>query len=114
MLRDKEMVVNGLTYVVSGFNTVSLIKIEAEGDVVIPESIMYNGNEYAVTSIGSLENGIFMTGNILYYVPIIYLSRITSISIPKTVEFIWDFAFDCSSTIKEFIVDEEAIRYSVY
>lgn len=106
MLRDRAIVIDGFHYVIDTYNTVCLTKIEAEGDVVIPESINYQGREYTVASIGSIEKGIFMPGNILYYIPLIYKSKITSVSIPATVEFIWDFAFDGSGTIEKFIVDE--------
>lgn len=107
LIRDNTIIVGNNHYIINGYNTVSLTKIEAEGNVVIPESINYKGREYKVVSIGIFENGLFKPGNILKYNTTNYSSKITSISIPKTVEFIWDYAFDYSASIKEFIVDRD-------
>ena len=108
MLRKGEIVVDGNSYVINGYNTVCLTKIRAEGDIIVPESIKYKGREYTVVAIGGFENGVFLSGNILYYVPLIYKSFITSIHIPSTVRFIWDYAFDGSNTIQSFGVDEDS------
>ena len=56
---------------------------EYTGDVVIPESVAYNGKTYSVTSIGDYA----------FY----FCSRLTSIEIPNSVTSIGDYAFyDCS------------------
>ena len=110
MLRESIIKIDGLSYVVNGFYTVCLVKIEAEGDVVIPETITYKGDTYTVNSIGAYveEYGIFKAGGVIYYYTNPYGSiNVTSISIPKSVRFIWDSAFDTCINIKEFKVDAD-------
>lgn len=110
ILRNNIIEIDGLSYVVNGFYTVCLIKIEAEGDVVIPETITYNGDTYTVNSIGAYaeEYRVFKAGSVIFYYTNPYKSiNVTSISIPKTVCFIWDSAFDTCINIREFIVDED-------
>lgn len=73
-------VVDGISYKVTGNNTVEVTKnIEYTGDIVIPNSVIYDNKEYNVTSIGErafeLCNGI------------------TSINIPESVTNIEDWAF---------------------
>lgn len=110
LLRDEIIVKDGLSYVLVGFNTVSLTKIEAEGDIVIPETINYNGTELTVRYIGKYDesNKMMTPGSITEYDQKAgYHVDITSIYIPKTVEFIWDFAFDYCYSIKSFTVHED-------
>ena len=109
LLRDQIIEVDGLSYVLVGFNTVCQTKIEAEGNIVIPESITFNGSVLTVKYIGKYDekNRIFIPGSVIYYDK---NTRehidVTSISIPKTVEFIWDFSFDYCYTIESYFVDE--------
>ncbi len=110
MVRDDIIEKDGLSYVLIGFNTVSLIKIEAEGKIAIPNSINHNGTNLAVACIGNYdaENGIFIAGSIIEYIS---TTRehvdVTEVSIPDTVKFIWDFAFDHCYTIENFVVSED-------
>ena len=76
------------------------------GDLIIPESIVYNGTNYSVTSIGDdafdycsgltsviIPNSVTSIGEGAFY----YCSGLTSIAIPDSVTSIGDSAFgDCS------------------
>ncbi len=110
MLRDEIIVREGLSYVLSGFNKISLINIDKEGAVTIPASINYEGEELTVVSIGKYdeEHNIFISGSVIYYDQ---TTRehidVTSLTIPKTVEFIWDYAFYHCRTIESFSVSED-------
>ena len=76
--------VNGINYSFSRTEaTVTSGSSKYSGNVVIPESVMYNGKTYSVTSIG----GYAFYG----------CWGLTSITIPNSVTSIWDDAFrDCS------------------
>ena len=110
LLRDDIITSNGLSYVLVGFNAVCLIKIEAEGDVIIPETVSYNGYELDVRYIGGYDeaNRIMIPASIIEYE---HSTRshvdVTSIHIPESVKFIWDFAFDYCYTITAYTVDED-------
>lgn len=115
ILRDSIIEIDGLSYVINGYYTVCLIKIEAEGDVVIPETITFKGNTYTVNSIGAYadEYRVFKAGSVIFFYTNPYKSiNVTSISIPKTVCFIWDSAFDTCINIREFIVDEDNLYFT--
>ena len=75
---------------------------EYTGDVVIPESVTYNGNTYSVTSIGygafwyctglksiEIPNSVTSIG----YDAFEYCSSLTSVVIPNSVTSIGDYAF---------------------
>lgn len=107
MLRDDIIVIDRLSYVLIGFNRVALFDIGKEGDIVIPESISYNGMTLEVACIGdySVEDGVMLTGSVIDYdVSTREHIDVSSVYIPQTVLFIWDFAFDYSNTIEEFVV----------
>lgn len=110
MLRDEIIKQNGLSYVLIGFNTVSLTKIEAEGDITIPESINYKGSELSVSCIGKYdeENRFLIGGSVIEYDSDTRNHiDVTSLYIPSSVRFIWDFAFDHCYSIRSYTVSED-------
>jgi hypothetical protein len=109
-LRDEIIVIDGLSYVLMGFGEVALIDVDKAGRVVIPEKISVNGFDYRVTMISEYDekNHIFTPGSIFDFDLLLGVHvDVSSLFIPKTVEFIWDFAFDYCYTIESFEVDEE-------
>ena len=100
LLRDT-FIVDGLKYAVAGYNAVQLVEILIDGDIVIPETVTYDGVTYEVISIGAMNGTLFDTWEIAD----INNRNITSITIPKSVIFIWDYAFRFS-TLENIWVDE--------
>ena len=110
MLRDQVIELDGLSYVLVGFNKLCLVKIDKAGDVVIPESIEYDGTAMEISCIAKYdsENGILFSGSVIYYDQATNKHLdVTSIYIPKTVKFIWNYAFDHCKTIERFDVSED-------
>ena len=68
---------------------VQLVKIEGEGEILIPERVSFGGEEYEVVSIGKIVDGIFRIDSIADP----YL-EITRIIVPKTVKYIFSGAFN--------------------
>lgn len=103
------------TYAIVDYDSVQLVKIERAGDVVIPESVEYEGKTFDVVSIGRIdENGLFKTGSLVseYYDAYGNLSmQITSISIPASVSLIWDDALNIHS-LEQIVVDNENKTYA--
>ncbi len=86
----KTFSVSGFQYAVAGYNTVQLVKKEAAGAVTVPETVTYDKITYNVVAIGVIDaKGLFGNG--------IVFKSATSVYIPKTVQFIWDSAMDCSA-----------------
>ena len=86
-----------LTYSVIGYHTVQLIDVDRVGALVIPETVEHNGVRYTVISVGRVrEDGLFDQFTVL--------ENTTSVTIPKTVKFIWDFSLDCA-TVEWYKVD---------
>lgn len=107
MLRDDILVGEGLSYVLIGYKTVALIDIAAEGAVVIPEAVNYKGKVLTVASIGKFDEtaGVFLPGSVIKYnTSTREHVDITSLDIPKTIRFIWDYAFDYCYTIESYNV----------
>lgn len=117
LLRDEVIVYNRLHYVYIGYKTFCLVRIDMAGDVVIPEIVIHNGVEYQVRCIGyyDVENSVMNAGSIIYYDTTTreHLD-VTSITIPKTVEYIWDYAFDYCKTIEFFEVSEDNEHFRSY
>ena len=88
--------IDGIYYNFSGDNATltypEIYNSDYSGEVVIPESVAYNGKTYSVTSIGDRA----------FY----GCSDLTSITIPGSVTFIGEEAFfDCSSIKSVYISD---------
>ena len=79
-LIGQEFEIDGIRYVIISSYKVEIKYIDKEGEVIIPEKIDYNGTEYICSSIGTGQKGIFSSS---------LATKITSIYIPKTIEFIW-------------------------
>ena len=72
-----------MTYAVTGYGKVQLTGVDSNANIVIPETVTYNGMTYTVTSIGRItENGAFITGSVLVWTTAI-------VHVPKTVSHIW-------------------------
>ena len=91
----------GFNYSIVGHNTVALISSTLSGDVVIPEKVTYNGVTYEVIAIGGMFWGLGLFDASTNVVEVA-----TSVTIPKTIRFIWNFAFRCS-TLENIYVSEE-------
>lgn len=95
----KTFKVNGFQYAVAGYNTVQLVKKEASGAVTIPETVTYGKITYTVIAIGRIdEKGLFDGGMVF--------DGATSLFIPKTLKFIWDYALTCGANT-QITVDSE-------
>ncbi len=87
----------GIGYVRVSYNSVQVVSVP-EGDVVIPERVVYNNREYTVVGIGSVGSDGLMTRESVG-------GGMTSIHLPNTVEYVSDCALECS-TLKSITVDE--------
>lgn len=77
-----------LTSKIAKENNIALI-----GDVVIPEKIIHNGEEYTIAGIGHkaiLSEGLFENNQ-----------EVTSITLPSTIQVIQDFAFNECTNLKK-------------
>ena len=95
--------VDGIYYDITPTNrTASVTGGSYSGDVIIPETIAYDGTTYSVTSIGdnaflrcsgltfvSIPNSVTSIGNDTFY----YCSGLTSVTIPNSITSIGDLAF---------------------
>ena len=93
---DYNVVINGIYYLLNSTTEKAEVRGDLygpnfyKGNVVIPETVTYEGTEYSVTSIG---NGAF-----------IGCSSLTSITIPNSVKSIGETAFaDCGSLTSVYI-----------
>lgn len=83
---------NNATYAITGYRTVQFTEFNGTGALTIPETVTYQGKTYTVISIGKIrENGRFTQGNAI--------GNATSVSIPATVRFVWDFAVSGQSKL---------------
>lgn len=89
----KEEIINGINYRLNGWTkTAEVIKKSGgyEGDVIIPETVVFNERTYRVTSIGKEAFA--------------FCDPLTSITIPNSVKSIgWKAFLDCES-LKEICI----------
>ena len=126
---DYRIVSNNIEYSInSGYNTVEVIKnndYDYEGEVVIPSSIVFEGQEFIVTSIGhyafqncsgltsvTIPNSVTSIGYYAFY----GCKGLTSVTIPNSVTSIKEGAFlGCSSltnvTIPNSVTSIEAYTF---
>ena len=95
------VVVDGIRYLLKDDGTFAVVANNYSGDVVIPSSIDYNGEETAVTSIGKRA----------FY----NCEGLTSITIPESITSIDDNAFTGCTGLTSIIINSDAsssFRYS--
>ena len=88
--------IDGIRYTIRGNNTVSVVSRDAKysGDVILPESVEFNGKTYIVTAIEGAFSGC---------------SGLTSITIPSSMTWINEGAFlGCTNLTSVHISDLEA------
>ena len=90
------------------------------GDIIIPSSVTYEGNTYAVTAIGNdafsssslsnvtIPNTIDSIGSNAFS----WCSNLTNVTIPNSVTFIGDFAFLPCSGLTQFDVAADNVFFS--
>ena len=99
LFRMKEEIINGINYRLNGWTKTAEVIKKSEGykgDVIIPETVVFNERNYRVTSIGK---GAFLG-----------CFSLTAITIPNSITSIGKKAFfDCSS-LKEIIIGNSVKR----
>ena len=105
IIRETAFTVGGFTYVVCGYLEVQLVKIEGTGEIVIPDSVSFGGDEYKVISVGKIVDGIFRIDSVADP-----YANITSIFVPKSVKYIFSGAFNIAY-LENIEVDEENENY---
>ena len=103
LLRD-EFTSAGFSYAVISSDSVALTGISLSGNVTIPESVEYMGTTYKVSVIGKIENGVLKDG-------VITDRSISSVSVPKTVEYIFGGALAIEG-IRNVIIDPDNSHYT--
>ncbi len=103
LIRRDKFTVDGITYAIVGADSLQVSEIPS-GDVVIPAYVEYGGVTYTVISLGDCDDNGEWMGYMCH-------PSTTSITIPKTVKFIWDNSqvFRCLGEvkIKAIVVDED-------
>lgn len=89
ILRDK-FTTGGFTYSIYGYNKVMMCGTTLSGDVVIPETVTYDGRTYDVVAIGG-------TSGKFHYASAVISNGVTSVTIPASITYIADNAFNCYS-----------------
>ena len=106
-------VINGIKYSLhSKRKTAQVLANNYKDNVIIPQIVSYNGNEFRVTSLGdkcfyncssltniTLPEGITSFGELCF----LGCSSLTSITLPESITFLGDWCFDAS--IKRIIIN---------
>ena len=109
--------VDGIYYEITPANrTASVTRGSYSGDVIIPETIAYDGTTYSVTSIGesafanysgltsvTIPNSVTSIGDYAFF----NCSGLTSVTIPNSVTTIGEFAFAYCSGLTSVIFNAE-------
>ena len=122
----KQAIVGGIRYILNtGDNTAAVAGGDGtysttknnignylfKGDVVIPEEITVDGTSYRVTEI---QQNAFSPNTFESNFQTWGQSQITSITIPRTVTKIGDYAFDYCDRLKAIVVDPANPNYANY
>ena len=93
LFRVKEEIINGINYRLDNDNQIAVVIEKSsgyEGDIIIPETVVFNERTYRVTSIGKEAFA--------------FCDPLTSITIPNSVKSIgWKAFLDCES-LKEICI----------
>lgn len=91
--------VDGFTYALVCDGGVQVISIAKTGAVEIPTSVIFDGKTFDVVSIGRMTDGEFALGCVAYQQMGGYTEplEITSITLPASVCFIWEKAFEINA-----------------
>ncbi len=103
----EEFIVDACAYEIVGYNAVALRRTDIAGIFAIPETVQHDGRDYTVIALGSEET---ISGQINCLDGSIQ-RLITSVSIPKTVEFIGNRAFGYMP-LENISVDDENLYFT--
>ncbi len=118
LVRKSVFTVNGLTYSICGSGKVQLTGINASGAVEIPATVMSNGEEFEVVSIGAFKEG----SDVMYDDGSVFAesSTVTELTIGENVIFIWHSALAsylvdqnlCADTLTAITVDTDNAAFT--
>lgn len=88
--------------------TLGLVGNDYKGDIIVPESIEYNGTRYVVTAICGDEKGDYNAGD---NVALAFnrTTEVTSLSLPETITYIGDGAFR-KTPIEQFVIPNSVVH----
>ena len=93
--------VAGNTYALVGYNQVQLILSKATEEMVIPETVVYNGRIYDVVAIGAMDDeGYFIQGNVVTG------DVITEITVPASIIHIDMHAFGKLHNLQKVVLSD--------
>lgn len=115
VLGQGEFEVDGIKYVFTSEETVSVVSNNYSGDIIIPEHIVYNGTTYSVTSIGNrafyfcegltsvtIGNSVISIGEDAFY----SCNLLNTLLIPSNVRTIENYAFYGCYGLKSVTIEE--------
>ena len=95
--------IDGLKYLIIGYNSVSVAAIDAVGDVEIPAEVSFGGRGYKVVALGEYRSNSFEWATVN--------NEVTSVFIPATVKFIASNTLCYTTALEEITVDENNLKY---